>query len=302
MPLPQSGLEHCPLTHLPPLPHHQLHQDRVSLIIPAGRTVAFVGLSGSGKTTLVALLQRLYDPSVGTVKLDGHDVRTLDSTWFRSQLGVVSQVMGSMGRGSWGGRGQPRAGWVGGGASPRFPVDHDGGPADVLAGLPLSRMRGACMRRLAVSPIIPHRKTLPSPPNHPLPPTHPGLLPQDPRLFSLTVAENIAYGTPGTTRAQVERAAELANARGFIERLPEGFDTPVTDRLLSGGQRQRIAIARWGSQGRWRWWRSAGEGGRGGGVQTGWASHHTKPATGPFATPPASHPTPIPPCSTTAGR
>jgi ABC-type multidrug transport system fused ATPase/permease subunit len=45
-------------------------------------------------------------------------------------------------------------------------------------------------------------------------------------------------------KADVERAAQLANADGFIAALPAGYDTPVTDRLLSGGQRQRIAIAR----------------------------------------------------------
>jgi ATP-binding cassette subfamily B protein len=58
------------------------------------------------------------------------------------------------------------------------------------------------------------------------------------------VAGNIAYGAPGASRADVERAARLANAHGFISALPQGYDTPVTDKLLSGGQRQRIAIAR----------------------------------------------------------
>lgn len=53
-----------------------------------------VGLSGSGKSTLVALLLRLYDATEGAVLLDGQDLRTLDATWFRSQIGVVSQVGG----------------------------------------------------------------------------------------------------------------------------------------------------------------------------------------------------------------
>ncbi|PZN12372.1 MAG: ABC transporter ATP-binding protein [Bacillota bacterium] len=69
---------------------------------------------------------------------------------------------------------------------------------------------------------------------------------QEPVLFAGTVAENIAYGCPGATRAEIVRAAELANAAGFIASLPQGYDTPVGERgvQLSGGQRQRIAIAR----------------------------------------------------------
>ncbi len=64
----------------------------MSLTIPAGKLVALVGLSGSGKSTLVALVQRLYDPGAGAVLLDGRDLRELDAGWFRSQIGVVSQV------------------------------------------------------------------------------------------------------------------------------------------------------------------------------------------------------------------
>ncbi len=68
----------------------------------------------------------------------------------------------------------------------------------------------------------------------------------DPFLFSATVHENIAYARPDATRAEVERAAQRAQAAGFIEALPEGYDTLVGERglTLSGGQRQRIAIAR----------------------------------------------------------
>src|SRR5579859_5932729 len=68
----------------------------------------------------------------------------------------------------------------------------------------------------------------------------------DPFLFSATVHENIAYGRPEATREEVERAARAAQAEGFIERLPKGYDTLVGERgmTLSGGQRQRIAIAR----------------------------------------------------------
>ncbi len=71
-------------------------------------------------------------------------------------------------------------------------------------------------------------------------------VPQEPMLFRATVAENIAYGRPGATREEVERAAELAGADGFIRGLPEGYETLLSERgeSLSGGQRQRISIAR----------------------------------------------------------
>lgn len=69
---------------------------------------------------------------------------------------------------------------------------------------------------------------------------------QDTLLFHGTVWHNIAYGKPEASRAEILRAAELANATEFIERMPEGYDTLIGERgvTLSGGQRQRIAIAR----------------------------------------------------------
>jgi ATP-binding cassette subfamily B protein len=68
----------------------------------------------------------------------------------------------------------------------------------------------------------------------------------DPFLFSATVHDNIAYARPDASREDVERAATAAQAAGFIEALPKGYDTLVGERglTLSGGQRQRIAIAR----------------------------------------------------------
>jgi subfamily B ATP-binding cassette protein MsbA len=73
-----------------------------------------------------------------------------------------------------------------------------------------------------------------------------GIVAQDTFLFNDTVANNIAYGQPGTTMQAIRTAAEAALAHDFIERLPQGYQTVVGDRglRLSGGQRQRIAIAR----------------------------------------------------------
>ena len=72
------------------------------------------------------------------------------------------------------------------------------------------------------------------------------LVPQDSVMFASSVRDNIRFGRPDASDAEVVRAAELANAAGFIAALPQGFDTPVGERgiTLSGGQRQRIAIAR----------------------------------------------------------
>jgi ATP-binding cassette, subfamily B, bacterial len=72
------------------------------------------------------------------------------------------------------------------------------------------------------------------------------LVPQDAVVFATTIRENIRFGRPEASDAQVERAAELAHCVEFVDRLPQKLDTPVGERgvTLSGGQRQRIAIAR----------------------------------------------------------
>lgn len=131
----------------------------VSLEVEPGSTVALVGATGSGKTTLVQLLSRLYDPTSGSVRIDGADVRDVDLVALRREIAVVDD---------------------------------------------------------------------------------------DPFLFSDTVAGNIAYGRPDATPDEIRHAAERAQAAGFIDELPDGYDTRVGERglTLSGGQRQRIAIAR----------------------------------------------------------
>jgi ATP-binding cassette subfamily B protein len=72
------------------------------------------------------------------------------------------------------------------------------------------------------------------------------VVPQDPVIFAASVFDNVRYGRPAATRAEVERACEQAYAADFVARLPQGLDTPLGERgvTLSGGQRQRLSIAR----------------------------------------------------------
>ncbi len=72
------------------------------------------------------------------------------------------------------------------------------------------------------------------------------LVPQDPVIFAASARDNIRFGAPGATDAQVEEAARAAAAHDFLTDLPQGYDTYVGERgvMLSGGQKQRIAIAR----------------------------------------------------------
>ncbi|XP_053307047.1 ATP-dependent translocase ABCB1-like [Spea bombifrons] len=63
----------------------------LNLKVEAGKTIALVGSSGCGKSTTIQLLQRFYDPLVGEVTVDGHDIRTLNVKWLRENIGVVSQ-------------------------------------------------------------------------------------------------------------------------------------------------------------------------------------------------------------------
>ncbi|WP_299656269.1 ABC transporter transmembrane domain-containing protein [uncultured Tateyamaria sp.] len=75
---------------------------------------------------------------------------------------------------------------------------------------------------------------------------HIALVPQDPIIFAASAMENIAFGRPDASRAEVEAAAKAAAAHDFITSLPNGYDSPLGERgvMLSGGQKQRIAIAR----------------------------------------------------------
>ncbi len=133
--------------------------DDLTLTIPAGTKVGFVGRSGGGKTTLTRLLLRFSDPDAGEIRIGGQ------------------------------------------------PIDR----------VPLEALRRAI-----------------------------AYVPQDPSMFHRSIADNIRFGRPDATDAEVQRAARLAHAAEFIDALPEGYGTLVGERgvKLSGGQRQRVAIAR----------------------------------------------------------
>ncbi|HVY69574.1 MAG TPA: ABC transporter ATP-binding protein, partial [Verrucomicrobiae bacterium] len=131
----------------------------LTLEIPRGLRLGVAGESGSGKSTLINLLFRFYDPTSGTIRVDGADIREVSMRDLRLQMALVSQE------------------------------------------------------------IV---------------------------LFDESVADNIARGKPGATRAEIEAAAKAAFAHDFIMKLEKGYDSRIGERgvTLSGGQRQRLAIAR----------------------------------------------------------
>ena len=103
---------------------------------------------------------------------------------------------------------------------PRF-YDTDSGTISI-GGIPVDRVRRSVLRKSV------------------------GIVAQDVFLYGGTVRENIAYGNPAATDAEIEEAARRANVHEFVETLPQGYDTQIGERgvKLSGGQKQRISIAR----------------------------------------------------------
>ncbi len=138
-------------------PEPVLHD--ICLDVKPGQCVAILGATGAGKSVLMSLIPRFYDPTSGSVLIDGIDARRLHLDDLRRNIGLVFQ---------------------------------------------------------------------------------------ESFLFSNTIGANIAFGHPGATPEQIEKAARIAAAHDFIMALPKGYDTVLGESgsSLSGGQRQRLAIAR----------------------------------------------------------
>ncbi len=133
----------------------------ISFDIAPGSTFAVVGTTGSGKSTLVSLIPRMFDPTSGTVSVDGHDIREYTLQELRSRIGFV---------------------------------------------------------------------------------------PQSTVIFSGSVSYNVSFGDDpdGKTEEDIRRALDIAQASSFVDSMPEGTDSFVSQygRNISGGQKQRIGIAR----------------------------------------------------------
>ena len=133
--------------------------DNISFEALPGQVIALLGPTGSGKSSIINLIPRFYDATGGRITIDGHDIRGVQLSSLRDQIGIVLQ---------------------------------------------------------------------------------------ETTLFAATIRENIAFGRPGASDAEVIAAAQAAQAHDFIMETPQGYDTHVGERgvTLSGGQKQRVAIAR----------------------------------------------------------
>ena len=203
----------------------------MSLRIEAGELVAFVGPSGSGKSSIMSLLLRYYDPSSGSLLLDGQDIKGINIQSLRSQIGVVSQepclfnmsVQDNIAKG-------------------RTQIDYS------LMAIEQA-IQDSDQRQIEQSPLL--AKCCASSKGGSSAETGAAASEGYTAVGAVTTDGDVELGDVKKDEAakvpvDVVQAAQAANAHDFISNFPEQYNTDVGESsiMVSGGQKQRIAIAR----------------------------------------------------------